>query len=730
MKIQKKGKKERKNKTKTAQQEKTKEKEHISRNIVPLYRSIKTKLIMTVMLPVAAIIILGILSYSKASSGIISSYKSSSRQALEVTGDYFAFAFQNMQKEYNDVVDISDIDSYANGALDAFESQKDIVYNTYYSTFNKNLTGDRFAKSVYVLVDGNVPIATEMIEDTDTYSAFIQHEKVKGTIENSGIYYWIGVMPELDDKLHEDTSRYALRMIRKFKASDTMLVVDLKRDAIMEILNDLYMGEGSTLAMVTSDGYEIVSDVIDEEGNVMDPITLEDGTQLNRGERQDVIFTDKDFYKEMIDSEETSCVKSVNYNGKKEMFFCTKVGESGVMLCALIPQSTITKQAEDIRNATIVLVVIASIISAAIGLILATSMGNAIHIMLGKISLASEGDLTVQINSKRKDELGVLANSFNYMIEHTRLLIQKVETVSKNLSYVASAVEQSSGDFVQSAKGIKESVTEIEQGTFQQASDTVQCLEKMDDLSNVIKTVGNNAQTINEIAEKTGEAIGQGIASMRELSEKTKSTTEVTEAVIENIQSLEEKSHSIGKIIEVINEITSQTNLLSLNASIEASRAGEAGRGFAVVASEIRNLADQSQAFSNQIKAIVEEIEKKTKEVVKTAQKADNIVKTQVTAAEKTTDSFDEMNKQIGELMRQLEEILTNVEQMDETRNTTLESIESISSVSEETASCASNVADNTEKQLQVVQGLENDSKELTGEAEELLGAIKQFKVH
>ena len=67
---------------------------------------------------------------------------------------------------------------------------------------------------------------------------------------------------------------------------------------------------------------------------------------------------------------------------------------------------------------------------------------------------------------------------------------------------------------------------------------------------------------------------------------------------------------------------------------------------------------------------------------------------------------------------------------MDETSNTTLESIESISSVSEETASCASNVADNTEKQLQVVQGLENDSKELTGEAEELLGAIKQFKVH
>lgn len=711
-------------------QKKEKIKEYVPKNIVPPYRSIKTKLIITVMLPVAAIIILGILSYSKASSGIISSYKNSSLQALEVTGDYFTFVFQNMQKEYNDVVGMTDIDSYARGELNSFITKRDTVYNTYYSMFNQNLTGDRFAKSIYILVDGNVPIATELIDDTDTYSVFIQDEKTKEAVENPDNYYWIGAMPELDDKLYEDTSKYALRMLRKYKKSNAMLVVDLKRDAILEILNGLYMGEGSTLAMVTKDGYEIVSDVIDEEGNIMDPITLEDGTELNRGERQNVVFTDKDFYQEAVASEETSCVKSVNYGGKKQMFFCAKIGDSGVMLCGLIPQSTITKQAEDIRNVTIILVVIASIISAAVGLIFAAGMGNVINMMLGKLSLASEGDLTVKINSKRKDEFGVLADGLNHMIGHTKHLIQKVETVSGSLGHVAGAVEESSGDFVQSAKGIKASVSEIEQGTFQQANDAVQCLEKMDSLSGAIETVGKNAQTMNQIAEKTEEAIGRGIVSMGELNQKTKSTTEVTGAVIENVQSLEEKSRSIGKIIEVINEIASQTNLLSLNASIEAARAGEAGKGFSVVATEIRNLADQSQASANQIKAIVEEIGLKTREVVQTAKKADNIVKEQVVAVERTTESFDEMDKQVGNLMKQLEEILTNVEQMDETRNITLEAIESISSVSEQTASCASSVAENAEKQLEVVQGLESNSRELISEAGELGEAIKQFKVH
>lgn len=719
-----------KKKKEYVRQKEKKIKENIPKNTVPSHKSIKTKLIMTVMLPVAAIIILGICSYSKASSGIISSYKNSSLQALEVSSEYFAFVFQSIQNDFIDVLGTTDIESYASGELDPFITKRDSVYTEYYKTFNTELTGDRFMKSIYILVDGNVPIATEMISDTDTYSVLAQSEKAQAAIDDSANYYWVGTMPELDDKLHTNSSAYVLRMFHKYKNANAMLVVDLKRTTIIDILNGLYLGEGSTLAMVTPDGYEIVSDALDGEGNVMDPITLEDGTELSRGERQETIFTDKDFYKEAVASEETSCVKSVTYNGQKQMFFSAKVGESGVMLCGLIPQSTITKQAEDIRNVTVILVIIASIFSATAGLILATGMSNAINIMLDKLKLASEGDLTVTISSKRKDEFGILADGLNHMISHTKHLIQKVETVSDSLGQVANAVEESSGDFVNSSKGIKNSVSEIEQGTFQQASDAVQCLEKMDGLSGAIETVSKNTHAINKIAEKTGEAIEQGIDSMSELNEKTKSTTEVTGIVIENVQSLEAKSRSIGKIIEVINEIASQTNLLSLNASIEAARAGDAGKGFAVVAAEIRNLADQSQASANQIKAIVEEIGMKTREVVETAQTADNIVKEQVVAVEKTTASFDEMDRQVETLMKQLEEILLNVVQMDETRNTTLEAIESISSVSEQTASSASTVAENAEKQLEIVQGLESNSKELSKEAEELGEAIKQFKVH
>ena len=214
-----------------------------------------------------------------------------------------------------------------------------------------------------------------------------------------------------------------------------------------------------------------------------------------------------------------------------------------------------------------------------------------------------------------------------------------------------------------------------------------------------------------------------------QLKERTDSTTQITESIIETIENLADKSKSIATIIEAINEIAEQTNLLSLNASIEAARAGEAGKGFAVVAQEIRKLADESIRSAEEIAQIVQEIEGNTKEATDVARKAENIVGDQQKAVALTTESFDSIGKQVSGLLEALEIINKNVISMEEDRNTTLSSISAITAISAQTAAGASNVNDTVKKQSVSIEELDQAADVLEGRAKELSEILSGFRV-
>jgi methyl-accepting chemotaxis protein len=248
-------------------------------------------------------------------------------------------------------------------------------------------------------------------------------------------------------------------------------------------------------------------------------------------------------------------------------------------------------------------------------------------------------------------------------------------------------------------------------------------------LSDKINQVYNSTYEIEQIAKDTKVIVGEGIITIDELNSKSSATTDITHVVINEIEDLSLQSQSIESFIEVINGIADQTNLLSLNASIEAARAGDAGRGFAVVAEEIRKLADQSIKASNQITAVVNTIKTKTKVTANSAKQAESIVGSQMEALAKTIKTFENINDHVGNLVNNLNNIADGVRGIETAKDDTLDAIRNISAVSQQTATSSEEVSATAINQITSVEYLSKSASELALDAKRLEEAIQTFQI-
>ena len=260
-------------------------------------------------------------------------------------------------------------------------------------------------------------------------------------------------------------------------------------------------------------------------------------------------------------------------------------------------------------------------------------------------------------------------------------------------------------------------------------------LTKVGEVENGIRQVSSSSEEINSSitkveaeADKTLDQVNDGRNTVMETYEILKELDNTFKVTQETNENLLESSKSIQKIVEYIKNISEQTNLLSLNASIEAARAGAAGKGFSVVATQIRKLADQCLASAGKISNIVTEITEATKEAVNTAQTAEEIVDEQVEAVAATAHSFQALKQHIEKLSEYLESIQSSSKDMETSGSSTLNSMENISAILEETLASVTSVANVTDKQSEALTSLDDASSQLMIRAERLGDAISKFK--
>ncbi len=317
------------------------------------------------------------------------------------------------------------------------------------------------------------------------------------------------------------------------------------------------------------------------------------------------------------------------------------------------------------------------------------------------LNVASSGDLTRRLDDSSEDEFGQLAKNCNKLIGNLKSLITGINTRAEQL---AAASEQTSTVTTQTTHSIQDQKSQIAQ--------VATATTEMHSTSIVVSQSAED--TLNEIRHADSEA-----ENVRSISLENKRTIEVlardVEQAAEVINKLHQDSASIGGILDVIRGVADQTNLLALNAAIEAARAGEQGRGFAVVADEVRTLASRTQQSTQEINAMIEVLQAGAEKAVAVM----NQGKEQTAICVEQTDNATRALDVISDAVRKAYDVSTQIEQSAREQNTVSaeisEKLESIVGIAEETTAGA--------------QQTSQSSSEVARLAEELQQSIRQFKV-
>lgn len=348
----------------------------------------------------------------------------------------------------------------------------------------------------------------------------------------------------------------------------------------------------------------------------------------------------------------------------------------------------------------------------------------------GAVTKLRSGDLNVELHVdslNAKNEIGALADNVNSLVVNLRDIMGGIRRDAETLNDCSVQLSGSVDTTVSAIDQVTKAIEEVAEGSTTQAQDTAGAMANIEELNATLDIITDKVVTLSQMSDETKNVSTKAKETMAELIDINTQTKSDIDNIVEQSEKNVEAVNKINVILKTIEEISSQTNLLSLNASIEAARAGEAGRGFAVVAKEIGSLAESSASAAREIQEIIVSL---VEDIQKTSSLSDVLNESatkQLGKIQDTREMFNRVLSAIGEISEGTERIRTEVESIDAVKNGIGETIESLSSISEENAAASEETTASANLVNEDMKQIGRVSQDMMELAEELKKSISYF---
>lgn len=650
-----------------------------------MLRSVGTKLFLLFFVSTfASVLVVGLLSYNKSQSIIASKMESVSQQTVkEATGKIGL-----MLKQYEDMsLQFSTSRDLLEAMITVFDPKSETGdrlagKTTIQNTLNQIARTNAFIKSITILS------TTNENETINSLSAGLisfdrQADWFAKTVELKGTANWLPARDGGYSGMATGNLFALSRMVGK-----SMIVFEIDAAQLTQTLESIHFSPSSKMMINDPQGKVLLSSAPADVGTSFAP---------GRWSGDNLVVSEP-------------------------------VERTPWTLTGVAPLGELVSDAKVIRNLTIVMSVVAAVVAIGLGYLIILHIGKPLLHIRNMLNEGARGNLSARTKLKRSDEIGEVAGSFNLMMEQMTGLIEQTRESARQVLRTSSNLLGVSQHTANASKEISVATAEIANGSTQLAAEAETVHHIVESMNADFASVIGATDRINESSEDVKAASGEGKRFMKDVVSSTIESEQSIDLLVSRVGQLEESTEAMQRILGLLNKITKDSKILSLNAGIEAARSGQASGGFKVIAAEMGRLSDQTNESIATVHEMTDAIQDEIAQTVKALKTALPLLQNQIRSVRTAGGLFESVYAKSEAFTHQVDRIKDDVRALGDKQKKLNASIASVSSFSEEASATSEQVAALSTGQLQSseeVVGIAQELESLSGALEETLEGFK-----